>query len=192
VRHFLEDELGLPCHFAVARKPGAKTDNEAVRAGSRPDRRSCSSAATTSACTWPSSAAAVTVQADVHPGVSFPGAIIRRAHRHAFHGLRRRDLPRAGVLQRALRCAVPHPARWAPELDRIEATPRARPARPLPWDDEAQALLDRLVQAEPVLVQHLGGQAVCATAPSARPGAPARTASRPAACTPRTPRCARG
>ena len=45
----------------------------------------------------------------VHPGV-----VSRRdhppAHRHAVHGLRRRDLSRAGSLQRAVRRAVPHPA----------------------------------------------------------------------------------
>ncbi|MGZ8492052.1 MAG: chlorophyllide a reductase subunit Z, partial [Gemmatirosa sp.] len=27
VRHFLEDEMGLPCHFAIARKAGVKPDN---------------------------------------------------------------------------------------------------------------------------------------------------------------------
>ena len=37
-------------------------------------------------------------------------------------------------------------------MDKVEATP-ARVARQLPWDDEARALLDRLVDAQPVLVR---------------------------------------
>ncbi len=31
VRHFLETEMGLPCTFAFARRPGVKPDNDAVR-----------------------------------------------------------------------------------------------------------------------------------------------------------------
>jgi len=31
VRNFLEEEMGLPCTFAIARRPGEKTDNAAVR-----------------------------------------------------------------------------------------------------------------------------------------------------------------
>ena len=38
VRHFLEDEMGLPCTFAFSRKPGEKTDNEArARGGAAED-----------------------------------------------------------------------------------------------------------------------------------------------------------
>jgi 3,8-divinyl chlorophyllide a/chlorophyllide a reductase subunit Z len=31
IRHFLSDEMGLPCSFAVPRKPGEKTNNQDVR-----------------------------------------------------------------------------------------------------------------------------------------------------------------
>ena len=31
LQHFLEEEMGLPCNFAISRKSGEKTDNEAIR-----------------------------------------------------------------------------------------------------------------------------------------------------------------
>ena len=61
-----------------------------------------------------------------------PGVVSRRdhpsPHRHALHGLLRRDLPRPGSLQRAVRCAVPHPAaRHGPGPGRCDAgAPRSR------------------------------------------------------------------
>jgi hypothetical protein len=109
IRHFFEDELGLPCSFAVPRKAGAKTDNEMVRRlvhektplvmyGSYNERMYLAETA-----------------AGHGPRPSWiPGELSGRAdpprHRHAVHGLRRRHLPGAGVLQRAVRRAVPHPA----------------------------------------------------------------------------------
>ncbi len=54
VRAFLEDDMGLPCHFAFARTAGVKPDNAggARRRSPRRRRWSCS-APTTNACIWP-------------------------------------------------------------------------------------------------------------------------------------------
>jgi 3,8-divinyl chlorophyllide a/chlorophyllide a reductase subunit Z len=152
LRHFLEDELGLPCQFAVSRCPGQKTDNDAVRKlvhekaplvmfGSYNERMYL---AERSAGHGPRPS---------YIPASFPGAIIRRHTGTPFMGY-------AGatyVVQEycnALFDALFHVLPLANDLDRIEATPaRERGSGPLPWEAAAQELLARLVQAEPVLVQ---------------------------------------
>ena len=146
VRHFLEDEMGLPCMFAVSRKPGEKTDNadvrEQVRAktplvmfGSYNERLYLAEAG----------ARAMYIPA------SFPGAIIRRHTGTPFMGYAGATYLVQEVCN-ALFDALFHILPLATDLDRVEATP-ARLHREMEWSEEAKARLDELVEAAPVVVR---------------------------------------
>ncbi len=105
VRRFLEEELGIPCAFSFSRNAGVKPDNAAVREALA--RTPAAGAvrflqrAHVRGRTW--------LPRHVHPGF-VPGCHHPARHGYAVHGLFGRDLYRAGILQRAVRCAVPHPA----------------------------------------------------------------------------------
>ena len=151
VRRFLEDEMGLPCAFSVARHAGAKTDNAEVRRlvrektplvmfGSFNERMYL---------------AECSARASYIPA-SFPGAIIRRHTGTPFMGYAGATYLIQEVCN-ALFDALFHILPLATQLDRVEPTP-ARPesaeahdARP--WEVEAQRLLADLVAQDPVLVQ---------------------------------------
>ena len=146
IRHFLEEEMGLPCQFAIPRRPGEKTDNAAVREtirsktplvlfGSYNERLYLAE----------SGARAMYIPA------SFPGAIVRRHTGTPFMGYSGATYVVQEVCN-ALFDALFNILPLGADLDRIEATP-ARLHRELRWDDAARSRLDEVVEQSPLLVR---------------------------------------
>ncbi len=146
VRNYLEDELGLPCGFAISRKAGQKTDNDAVRNaikagaplvvyGSYNERMYLAEAGARS----------------IFIPASFPGALIRRHTGTPYMGY-------AGatyIVQEfcnGLFDALFNILPLARDLDQVAATPAKRGGE-LAWDADAAELLNDLVAEEPILVR---------------------------------------
>ena len=147
VRNFLESDLGLPCTFSFSRRAGVKPDNAAVRDavrtkppmilfGSFNERMYLAEAGGRS----------------TYIPASFPGAIIRRATGTPFMGY-------AGAtylvqeICNALFDALFHMIPLGSEMDKVDATPARLTTIQLPWDDDARAQLDALVDAEPFVTR---------------------------------------
>jgi 3,8-divinyl chlorophyllide a/chlorophyllide a reductase subunit Z len=148
VRHFLEQEMGLPCTFSFARRAGVKPDNEEVRAriadspplvmfGSYNERMYMAELGTRA----------------MYIPASFPGAIVRRHTGTPFMGY-------AGAtyliqeICNALFDALFQILPLGTELDKVDATPaRLLGAGELPWDADAQRRLEEYIEEQPVLVR---------------------------------------
>jgi chlorophyllide a reductase subunit Z len=145
LKRLLEDDLGIPCSFSFARKPGVKPDNDAVRAalkatpplvlfGSYNERMY--NAENGGRC--------------MYIPASFPGAIIRRATGTPFMGY-------AGatyVVQEycnALFDALFHILPLGTEMDKIE--PTHAKAATLSWDEDAMQALDDHLETEPYIIR---------------------------------------
>ena len=144
--HFLTDDLGLPCTFSVARKAGVKPDNETVRRlvrerpplvmfGSYNERMYLAECGARAA----------------YIPASFPGAVVRRHTGTPFMGYAGATYVVQEVCN-ALFDALFHILPLAADMDRVDPTP-ARLHEELPWDEEARALFERLMDAQPVLVR---------------------------------------
>jgi len=146
VRQFLETELGLPCAFAVGRRPGLKPDNAAVRASLK---------ATPPLILFGSynerMYAAELGARSMYVPASFPGAIVRRHTGTPFMGYAGATYLVQEVCNQ-LFDALFHILPLGTDLDKVEATP-ARAASTLPWTEDARAVLDEMVDALPFLVR---------------------------------------
>ncbi len=149
LRQFLGEELGIPCAFGHARRPGIKPDNQGVREQLRTTRPMVLFGSNNERIY-----AAELGLKPMYIPASFPGAIIRRSTGTPFMGY-------AGATYlvqeycNALFDALFNMLPLGTELDRIDATP-ARPDRAgaeARWSPEAAALLDREVAREPFLVR---------------------------------------
>jgi len=149
VRHFLEDELGLPCNFAFARRPGHKPDNDAVRAAIHDNTPLILFGGYNERMYL----AEIGGRAAYIPA-SLPGTIIRRHTGTPFMGYSGATYLVQEVCN-ALFDALFNILPLGTELDQVDATPSrlAVENRQLPWDAEAKLHLDRLLEAYPVLTR---------------------------------------
>jgi 3,8-divinyl chlorophyllide a/chlorophyllide a reductase subunit Z len=146
VRHFLETEMGLPCTFSVARRPGIKPDNESVRQAIREKPLLILFGSFNERMYL-----AETGGRAMFIPASFPGAIVRRHTGTPFMGYAGATYLIQEVCN-ALFDALFNILPLASNLDSVEATP-SRLHRELPWDDDAKRRLDEMLEDHPVLVR---------------------------------------
>ena len=145
--NFLEEELGLPCTFAVARVPGKKTDNQLVQDllrdkppmilfGSYNERMYIADQGSRT----------------MYMPASFPGAVIRRHHGTPFMGYSGASY----LVQEVCNSLFDALFHILPLQSQMDATAPAAPARTknsLPWDGDARVTLDEVVDREPILIR---------------------------------------
>ncbi|MEO0410349.1 MAG: chlorophyllide a reductase subunit Z [Pseudomonadota bacterium] len=147
VRNFLEEEMGLPCMFAVPRLPGVKSDNQNVQDliaekkpmivfGSYNERMYVADQGSRS----------------MFVPASFPGAAIRRHTGTPFMGFSGASYLIQTVCD-SLFDALFHILPLQSDMDKAAVSTAAKVAGQLQWDEQARQALDEVVDSQPVLVR---------------------------------------